>query len=105
VSPKPMLERDRLAREFGLKQALNVQALVALWALFELAEGRPPANVDELAEAVGRSRATVYRWMQAFRLAYPGQDPQQVVDLARQQLATRRPTAAAIGALPVGWAS
>jgi hypothetical protein len=43
-----------------------------LWAMFRAAnDGQDPQKIEELADAIGKNRATVFRWQADFREALP----------------------------------
>jgi hypothetical protein len=72
-----------LVKRLGYRRALNVEVFVMLWTMFVTVEGRTPENLDELADSIGRDRATVYRWQSFFREAFPQwATPQELLDAA-----------------------
>jgi transposase-like protein len=67
-----------------------VETFIFCWVLFEVAEDREPVNIEELAEAMSRNPATLYRWQQDFRRAFPDlATPHQLVPAFREQLGQR----------------
>lgn len=61
----------RLARALGFRRATVVLSFVMVWSLFRELYDRDPETIDELAEEMERSRATVFRWQADFRVAFP----------------------------------
>jgi hypothetical protein len=87
VSPKGQTLNAYLAKTLGVRRALTCETFMMVWGWFEIAEGREPANIEELAEAMGRSPKTLYRWQQDFRRAFPGEStPSRLMGPARAVL-------------------
>jgi hypothetical protein len=65
--------------EVGIKQAGIRTTIKALkfaigWGVATAWLGREPEGVEEYADVVGESRATAFRYQQAFREAYPDEE-------------------------------
>lgn len=89
MSPKATVNRY-LVETLGFRHALMVETFIFCWLLFEVAEDREPDNIEELAEAMSRNPATLYRWQQDFRRAFPDvATPHQLVPGFREQLGGR----------------
>jgi hypothetical protein len=68
----------------GYRRALMVMTYVALWSMYRATEGGDPDRVEDLAEAVGRDRSTVFRWQKDFREVFPQwETPAQLLDHAK----------------------
>jgi hypothetical protein len=92
---------EHLIRKLGLRRALTVEKFVMLWALYQLANGDDPVNVEALADEIGSDRSTVFRWQESFREAFPEwSTPRDLLDAAgvkqRDVLTVRK-----VGALKV----
>ncbi len=88
--PKPMTVNLYLVELLGVRRALTCQTFMFCWTMYEVAEGREPVNIEELAEAMGRNPATLYRWQQDFRKAFPKlATPHEMTELLRQRLGER----------------
>ncbi len=97
-----MTVNEYLVRTLGLRRALTCEMFIMVWGLFEAAEERPPRNIEELAEAMGRHPASVYRWLVDFRKAFPDHsDPGVLMEPLREALAEKW-TVKRVGAVPVG---
>lgn len=63
---------SHLVKELGPRRALMVETFVMLWALYRATnDGRDPERIEDLADAIGRDRATLFRWQSDFREAFP----------------------------------
>lgn len=65
--------------EYGIQNAGISTTIKALkfaigWGMSTAWLGREPNSVEEYAEEVGESRATAFRYQQAFRAAYPEEE-------------------------------
>jgi hypothetical protein len=61
-----------LVKRLGVRRALAVEAFVIMWAMFSAThDGRDPVNIQEFAEEIGKDQATVYRWREWYREAFP----------------------------------
>ncbi len=59
---------------------------VSLWSMFRAAHGRDPERIEELADEIGRSRSTVFRWQEMFREVLPQYStPGDLLDAAHVQ--------------------
>jgi hypothetical protein len=73
-----------LVKTLGVRRALSVEAFVMLWSLYVATEGHDPERIEDLADAIGRDRATVFRWQSDFRHAFPQwSTPRDLLDYAR----------------------
>ncbi len=98
----PMTVNEYLVRTLGVRRALMCETFIMVWALFEAAEGRPPRNIEELAEAMGRHPASVYRWLADYRKAFPDHsDPGEFMPAVREAVAQKW-TVKRVGAVPAG---
>jgi hypothetical protein len=70
VPKKSKKLRDVLVQRVGLRRATVIMMFVSLWSLYKLTEGEYPTRADELADAIERDQATVYRWLAEFREAF-----------------------------------
>jgi hypothetical protein len=60
-----------------------VMTYVSLWSMYRATEGGDPARVEDLAEAIGRDRSTVFRWQRDFREVFPEwETPADLLDYA-----------------------
>jgi hypothetical protein len=59
------------AERVGLRKAFSVGLFIAVWRVFTVANGRPPATVDEFAKWCNISRAQAFRDQALFREAFP----------------------------------
>lgn len=67
----------------GYRRALMVMTYVSLWSMYRATEGGDPERVEDLAEAVGRDRSTVFRWQRDFREVFPQwETPAELLDYA-----------------------
>ncbi len=86
-----------MVRVLGVRRALAVEVFVMLWSLFRLCERRDPDDAAEFADAMGKSRATVYRWLEDFHAAYPEfatpGDFLDWQDVAKRRVVSRRDVA------------
>jgi hypothetical protein len=72
-----------LVRKLGMRRATVIGAFIALWSMYRTAEGGDPRTIDELADALQRDRATVFRWLADFRECFPQwSDPGELLDAA-----------------------
>jgi hypothetical protein len=72
-----------LIDQLGFRRATVIAAFISLWAMYRATEGNDPRTVDELADALQRDRATVFRWLADFRECFPQwSDPGQLLDAA-----------------------
>ena len=73
---------NHLVKSLGIKRALMVETLVMLWSLYRATnEGEDPRNIETLSNEIGKSHATVYRWLADFREAFPQwSDPGDLLD-------------------------
>jgi len=56
---------------------------VSLWSMYRATEGGDPGRVEELADAIGRDRSTVFRWQKDFREVFPfWETPADLLDYA-----------------------
>ncbi len=93
---------EHLVGVLGFRRALTCESFMMLWAMFEAAEGREPRNVEELAEAMGRHPASVYRWLADFRQAFPEHStPGELMGPLREALGEKM-TVKRVGAIPAG---
>jgi hypothetical protein len=61
-----------------------VMTYVSLWSMYRATEGGDPERVEELADAIGRDRSTVFRWQRDFREVFPDwETPADLLDYAR----------------------
>ena len=84
-----------LVRKLGVTRALYVETFVMLWAMYSAAnDGNDPARIDDLADAIGKNRATVFRWQSDFREAFPEwSTPRDLLDalgIGRERAVTLR---------------
>jgi len=70
-----------LIRKIGLRRSVMVATMLTWWLMFRETEGRHPKNNEELADAVGVHRATIYRYVATFREVF-GESPERYVESA-----------------------
>ena len=86
----------------GARRALMVMTYVSLWSMYRATEGGDPERVEELADAIGRDRSTVFRWQKDFREVFPAwETPADLLDYAEVHKVVNVRQA---GALPIATA-
>lgn len=84
-----MARRDRrnsvsgraMTKLHSVTRTTSVLTFIQLWSLYRATEHRDPVNMEELADAVGRSRASLFRWQADYREAFPEFDtPGELLD-------------------------
>jgi hypothetical protein len=65
----------------SVTRTTSVLTFIQLWSLYRATEKRDPENMEELADALGRHRASLYRWRQDYREVFPEFDtPGELLD-------------------------